>query len=234
MYNFLLNFFGLKKLPRLSAHGRDIYNIDPKFEDLIPKKPDFSPVRTRYRMTNEEFEEVISTIHLHSSGFFVLTRTLRLLSTSLTIALFVYLILYFTVLNNPPLYLAISVIVWIIAQIIIRVFRMKILKKAEHVIDYQLQEINVKKYHKLGLHWRITSYAQFLELNLNYSNPYSFELTIKPRMLSRSSSRCQGSPTSQINASTPLLSMNLSMASPKRGSNARSTKSNYSRDQAKY
>jgi len=225
MLNFIQNFFFLQKIPPPSNNEYHFYYIDPRFEELRQHKIDFVSARTNYRMTADEFEEFFAKIRLHASGYFVIARLLRLFHILISVCWLIYFILYFTTFKtHSASHMLFTLLIWILLKIVTRILRMKTLKKAKEILDIYLNEVNQSKFHKRGLEWRITSYSQYLELNLQY-NPYEFALPIRSRV----SSEMQilgstSSPINPANVSTPLLSY----TSPRRGSQG--SFAHYSRD----
>lgn len=226
--NFLLNFFLLQKSPP-AYQNQHTYFIDPRFEELYYTKIDFIPARTNYRITQEEFDELISGMRLRASGYFIVLRLIKLFHLIITLGFIIYLILYFTAWNtHPASYVLFTIFIWVVLKVISRILRMKVLKKAQKAIEQYFNDINHSTFHRRGLHWKVTSYAQYLELILNYNPYHDYALPIKSKYGSEF-----GYPTSpphhQMNALMPLLDR----YSPHRGSqasHAKSTRSNISQN----
>lgn len=232
MYNFLLGFFLFKKAPPPSTYGRNVYFIDHNLENIYFKQPSFSPIHTNYRMTTEEFEDLMAQIHQRTSGFFLLVRVMKLIHILIGISCIVYLGLILTVYKNHSItYMIAILVIWILFGILMRIYRMRLLKKAQESIELYLIDTNHYRFHKRRLHWKITPYAQYLECDLNYS-PYTYIYHIGNRF-STDATRKQSSPTGHPNpGSVPLLDLTYNMHSPTRrashASHAKSTRSNFS------
>lgn len=233
MYNFLLGFFLFKKAPPPSSSGRNVFYLDHNLENLYFKLPSFSPVLTNYRMNSDEFEEMIAQLRQRGSGYFFLIRIMKLIHILIGISCIVYLGLILSVYKNHSVaYIVVIVLIWILFGILMRLYRMRLLKKAQEVIDKYLLEINYYRFHKRRLHWKITPYAQYLECDLNFSQ-YAYMYNLGNKFSSEALTRKQSSPTGhKTGVSIPLLDLTYNMHSPSRrashASHAKSTRSNFS------
>jgi len=200
--NFLLSFFFLQKNPPPHQNYYSYY-IDIKFEEICYTKIDFVPARTSYRVTQEEFDELTKGIRIRAHNYFAILRIIKLFHFLITLCCIIYLILYFAAWNTHPFsYVLFTILMWVLLKIITRIFRMKFLRKSQKVIELYFHEINHSIYHRRGLQWKVTSYAQYLELNLNYNPYHDLSLSMKSRFSSEF-----GYPTSphQMSILIPLL-----------------------------
>ena len=216
MLNFIRSFFLFQKVPPPTNNEYHYYYIDPHFEDLRLPEIEFVSARTNYRMTADEFEELFDKIRFNSNGYFFIVRLLKLLHILFTVGWVIYLILYFTTFKtHSASYLLFTFVIWMILKVITRILRMKTLRKAKEIIDVVLNEENQIKFHKRGLEWRLTSYAQYLQLNLQF-NPYEFARPIRSRVSSEL--QIMGSMSSPVNHLTNISTPLLSFTSPRRPS----------------